>query len=232
MRRIRHVAIGAAALVAVIPVLTLAGHAAAGQEPPAAAAPAGDPKPQAPPPAALVVDPLPVPVAEPVPAEAAATEVAAAEAEAQPADTPAVPEEPVLPEAPVEAPPPPPPVDPYTAAGIVREAFARFGPEVQDQAVRIAVCESHLDAGAVGFNRDGNAGRHDLGRHSSDWGIMQINSHWNLDRYLPADSVDYVAALDPHWNAQVASDIYARGGWQLWSTAPYALDEAAYEAHC
>jgi hypothetical protein len=217
--RIR-LAVGSVLLGTLVLVQALAGPGVEGQA--AAVVVPSDPP--------TVVSPLPVgtvlpaPPVEPVlpppePEIAVAAEEVTAPVEAEP-----VPE----PEALVF----PPPVGPFEAADIVREAFARFGPEVQDEAVRIAVCESHLNPTAIGHNRDGNAGRHDLGEHSSDWGLMQINSYWNLDRYLPADTSDYHQALDPYWNAEVAADLYRRGGWGLWSTAPFASDVAAYEARC
>jgi hypothetical protein len=221
--RIR-LAFGSVLLGTLVLVQALAGPGVEGQEA-AVAVPVDPPRAASSLPVATVPPAPPVEPALPLPEPEIA--VAAEEATAPPEAEPA-PEPPPEPEAPAL----PPPVGPFEAADIVRAAFARFGPEVQDEAVRIAVCESHLNPAAIGHNRDGNAGRHDLGEHSSDWGLMQINSYWNLDRYLPADTSDYHQALDPYWNAQVAADLYGRGGWGLWSTAPFASDVAAYEARC
>lgn len=86
-------------------------------------------------------------------------------------------------------------------ADIIRSAFARFGPDVAEQAVRVAQCESHLDPRATN------------GQHAS---LFQISRTYHEARARRL-GFDWSRMWEPAVNAAVAADIYASSGWTPWT---------------
>jgi hypothetical protein len=81
-----------------------------------------------------------------------------------------------------------------------------FGPEVFDEAVRVAWCESRLNPNAMtGSNRNGTADR----------GLFQLNDGGTMQRL----GVDPREAFDAYSNAQAAAVLHDDRGWQPWVCA-------------
>jgi hypothetical protein len=81
-----------------------------------------------------------------------------------------------------------------------------------DNALRVASCESGLEAGAVGTNTDG----------TQDIGIFQLNTGGTLQELLTRDgfaSSDLNQALDADWNVKMAAVLWSERGWEPWSCA-------------
>jgi len=102
---------------------------------------------------------------------------------------------------PTPAPRAPRPAPQGDVADIIRTGFARFGGDVAEQAVRVAMCESTLRPGAT------NAG---------SVGVLQIHVPSHRARitrlgYTPDQ------LYDPAVNAAAAADIWAEQGWQPWT---------------
>jgi hypothetical protein len=88
----------------------------------------------------------------------------------------------------------------------IRVAFAERGatPAQQDQAIRVAHCESTL--------------RHDaVSRGGGNWGLFQIN---RVHRpRVEAMGFSWSDMLLPYENSIVAADIWAEQGWRPWTCA-------------
>lgn len=82
----------------------------------------------------------------------------------------------------------------------IRLAFEEHGPQVQDEAVEVARCESTLRADA---------------RNGQYLGLFQLGSYhyWRIDQH----GGDWANAFH---NAEAASDLYAEQGWRPWSCRP------------
>ena len=85
---------------------------------------------------------------------------------------------------------------------LIREGFARFGPDVAEQAVRVAACETGqtFDPGAT---------------NGSHRGLFQISTRWHAERVARLGFT-----LDQLWQARpniaVAADLYSESGWGPW----------------
>ena len=93
-----------------------------------------------------------------------------------------------------------------SAEDFIRVAFAERGASVaqQDQAVRVANCESTL--------------RHDaISPGGGNWGLFQINSVHRPR--VEAMGYTWDQMLMPYENARVAASIWAEQGWRPWSCA-------------
>ncbi|MGY6501515.1 MAG: transglycosylase SLT domain-containing protein [Acidimicrobiales bacterium] len=89
---------------------------------------------------------------------------------------------------------------------MIRAAFAERGatPAQQDQAIRVAHCESthRWDAVSPG---------------GGNWGLFQINTvHRGR---VAAMGMSWDQMLMPYQNAQVAADLWAEQGWGPWTCA-------------
>lgn len=93
----------------------------------------------------------------------------------------------------------PAPLDPIQS--YILEVFGKDG---QD-AIKIAKCESKLNPQAVGHNSDSV--------QSTDWGLFQINDHWQKISN-PSFLLDYKI------NTLMAKKIFdSRGNWSAWTCA-------------
>lgn len=93
-----------------------------------------------------------------------------------------------------------------TTEEMIMTAFASRGATVeqQDQALRVAQCESNLRPGAVSPG-------------GGNWGLFQINKvHTGR---VAAHGFAWSEMLYPWQNAVVAADLWAESGWQPWSCA-------------
>lgn len=93
-----------------------------------------------------------------------------------------------------------------TAEDMIRFAFAERGatPAQQDQAIRVARCESSLHAGAISPG-------------GGNWGLFQINTvHRGRVQAMGYQWNDMLRGFE---NAQVAADIWAEQGWRPWTCA-------------
>jgi len=89
---------------------------------------------------------------------------------------------------------------------MIRVAFSERGasPAVQEQAVRVAHCESTLRPAAKSPG-------------GGNWGLFQINT---VHRGRVATmGFDWNQMLEPWANAVVAADLWAQQGWRPWSCA-------------
>jgi hypothetical protein len=97
------------------------------------------------------------------------------------------------------------PIKPTPIAGevadIIRAGFARFGPAVAEQAVRVARCESTLNPTATN------------GHHA---GLFQVAEPYHRAR-IARLGFTWAQMLEPAPNTAVAADLYAESGWQPWS---------------
>lgn len=102
---------------------------------------------------------------------------------------------------------PMPPPDPDPTAMTEREAIERWFPDIRDQAIRVADCESSLNEGAVN-----PAGYH---------GLFQIGEgHRSAFERVTGQSWGS-AIYEAYYNAQYARDLYDRsGGWGPWGCKP------------
>jgi hypothetical protein len=129
----------------------------------------------------------------------------------------------IIPPLNLEAPPPPAPVTSTTpstsmprahetapikptpiageVADVIRAGFARFGPAVAEQAVRVARCESTLNPQATN------------GHHA---GLFQVAEPYHRAR-ITRLGFTWAQMLEPAPNTAVAADLYAESGWQPWS---------------
>ena len=123
---------------------------------------------------------------------------------ADPAPAPAAPA-PAPPSAPetsaAAAPAPAPEPEPARGSGDPYDAIATYFPDVYDEAVAIADCESGMDPNAV------NAG---------NYGLFQISDvHRDL---VESMGYSWDQILDPYVNADVARALYdGSGGWGPWT---------------
>lgn len=93
-----------------------------------------------------------------------------------------------------------------TTEDMIRVAFSERGasPHQQEQAIRVAHCESTLNPGAVSPG-------------GGNWGLFQINK---VHRKRVNDlGFSWDEMLYPWQNAVVAADIWAHQGWGPWSCA-------------
>ena len=86
-------------------------------------------------------------------------------------------------------------------AAIIRAGFARFGPDVAEQAVRVAQCESTLNPAATN------------GHHA---GLFQIAEPYHRAR-IARLGFTWAQMLEAGPNVAVAADLYGESGWQPWS---------------
>lgn len=89
---------------------------------------------------------------------------------------------------------------------LIREGFARFGPDVAEQAVRVAACET-------GGTFDPHATN---GVHR---GLFQVSTRYHAERVRRLGFT-----LEQLWQARpniaVAADLYADSGWGPWQCQP------------
>ena len=93
-----------------------------------------------------------------------------------------------------------------TPQDMIRVAFSERGasPAQQEEAIRVAHCESTLRPGAISPG-------------GGNWGLFQINRvHQGR---VAALGFDWQEMLHPWQNAQVAADIWAEQGWRPWTCA-------------
>jgi hypothetical protein len=93
-----------------------------------------------------------------------------------------------------------------TVEDVIRVAFAERGatPAQQEQAIRVAHCESTLRPEAISSG-------------GGNWGLFQIN---RVHRgRVEAMGLSWDSMLRPYENAYVAADIWAEQGWRPWSCA-------------
>lgn len=130
---------------------------------------------------------------------AAPVEVAAAPDPEPAAPAPEAPAPPAA-EATVAAPPPAP------TGSSVEAAIQAWFPDVYDQALRVAACESSLNPGAV--SRGG-------GNH----GLFQIN---NVHRrnFEAVTGQPWSMVYDAYYNSQYARRLYDGSGWRPWTCRP------------
>ena len=168
--------------LAPLPMVALTTTTTATTTPPTTAAPA---------PVTTAQSAAPVPARVPAPAPEPAPVV-------EPAPEPIV--EPA-PEPIVEPAPEPEPAP----SGSVEEAIYTFFPDVYDQAIHVASCESGMNPGAI----SGGGG---------NWGLFQINTvHRNR---VAAMGYSWDQLLDPYVNSHVARSIYDESGWRPWACRP------------
>lgn len=84
---------------------------------------------------------------------------------------------------------------------LIRRVFARFGPAVAEQAVRVSFCESRHNPAATN------------GQHAS---LFQISRTYHEERARRL-GFTWDRMWDPEVNSLVAADIYASSGWQPWT---------------
>lgn len=85
---------------------------------------------------------------------------------------------------------------------VIRAGFARFGPEVAEEAVRVAKCESGLNPRAAN------------GQHA---GLMQISRTYHAARVARL-GFTWAQMFEAGPNVAVAADIYREsGGWGPWT---------------
>jgi hypothetical protein len=102
----------------------------------------------------------------------------------------------------------PPAVAPAAApapSGSALEAIAAWFPDVYDQAVRVASCESSLNPGAV----SAGGGNH---------GLFQINNV-HAGSFAAVTGQSWDARYNAHYNAQFARYLYDQSGWGPWACA-------------
>ena len=85
---------------------------------------------------------------------------------------------------------------------LIRRVFARFGPAVAEQAVRVAGCESRYDPAVV--NSSGHTGLFQLSPRYHTARAQRLGFSWAQMR-----------EAEP--NALVAADLYAEQGWGPWT---------------
>ena len=105
-------------------------------------------------------------------------------------------------------------------AAIIRLYFPQ---EQWDNAIRVADCESSLDASVVSKpNWNG----------TKDWGLFQFNDGGTLQGWLTRTGEDpkkVEKALDPHWSARAAAlKVKTDGNWGAWSCAHTPYGERTY----
>ncbi len=93
-----------------------------------------------------------------------------------------------------------------TPEDFIRVAFSERGAntEQQEQAVRVAHCESTLRPDAKS-------------RGGGNWGLFQINTVHRAR--VEAMGYTWDQMLLPYENARVAADIWAEQGWRPWTCA-------------
>lgn len=96
---------------------------------------------------------------------------------------------------------------------LIRAEFARFGPVVAEQAVRVAGCESTGDE--TGERIDPNATG-----SQGEVGMFQLHPDYQAARAAKFGWV-MTDLYDPAKNVAVAADLYAESGWSQW-TCEYA----------
>ncbi|HVK25324.1 MAG TPA: peptidoglycan-binding protein [Actinokineospora sp.] len=93
-----------------------------------------------------------------------------------------------------------------TVAAAIR---AVFPDSIEDKAIRVATCESGLNAIAININTNG----------TRDYGVFQFNAGGTLQAYLAgattAEKIDN--ALHHTANIQAAYRLYQDRGWQPWA---------------
>jgi hypothetical protein len=102
----------------------------------------------------------------------------------------------------------PPAVAPAAApapSGSALEAIAAWFPDVYDQAVRVASCESSLNPGAV----SAGGGNH---------GLFQINNV-HAGSFAAVTGQSWDARYNAHYNAQFARYLFDQSGWGPWACA-------------
>ena len=112
---------------------------------------------------------------------------------------------------PTTAPPTTAPPAPVVAAapapsGSALEAIAAWFPDVYDQAVQVASCESSLNPGAM----SSGGGNH---------GLFQINSV-HAGSFAAVTGQSWDARYNAYYNAQFARYLYDSSGWGPWACRP------------
>lgn len=97
---------------------------------------------------------------------------------------------------------------------MIRAEFARWGPQVQDEAVAVAQCESGLkpDANNAGTNTNG----------TTDHGLFQFNDGGTAQgilRQLGEDPNNIELFYDPSFASRGAELLFQQRGWQPWVCA-------------
>lgn len=92
---------------------------------------------------------------------------------------------------------------------LIRAGFARFGPVVAEQAVRVAGCESTGDSSGERLNPNATGSQGEVG-------LFQLHP-----RYQSGRAAKFGWSMndlyDPAKNVTVAVDLYASSGWQPWT---------------
>jgi Transglycosylase SLT domain len=107
---------------------------------------------------------------------------------------------------PPQAPPPEPAPAPAPSGSPSEQAIAHWFPDVYDQAVRVARCESGMNPNAV----SSGGGNH---------GLFQINSV-HRDAFTSVTGQPWSSIYDPYYNSQYARHLYNRQGWSPWGCRP------------
>lgn len=109
---------------------------------------------------------------------------------------------------PTTAPPAPAPAPPPAPApsGSALDAIATWFPEVYDQAVYVARCESSLNPGAM----SPGGGNH---------GLFQINNV-HAGSFAAVTGQSWDARYNAYYNAQFARHLYNSSGWRPWACRP------------
>lgn len=92
-------------------------------------------------------------------------------------------------------------------ADIIRSAFARFGPEVAEEAVRVAGCESTGDASGQRLNPAAMNGAH--------YGLFQVSRTYH-DARVRRLGFTWEQMTEAGPNAVVAADLYGEQRWGPW----------------
>jgi hypothetical protein len=96
-----------------------------------------------------------------------------------------------------------PPPAPTTSA---EEAIAAWFPDVYEEAVAVARCESSMNPGAV----SSGGGNH---------GLFQINDV-HRDQFTAVTGQPWDAVYDAYYNSHYARHLYNQSGWQAWACRP------------
>jgi Lysozyme like domain len=106
---------------------------------------------------------------------------------------------------PTTAPPAAAPAAAPAPSGSALEAIAAWFPDVYDQAVHVASCESSLNPGAM----SAGGGNH---------GLFQINNV-HAGSFAAVTGQSWDARYNAHYNAQFARYLYDQSGWGPWACA-------------
>ena len=87
---------------------------------------------------------------------------------------------------------------------LIRRVFARFGPNVAEQAVRVSGCETGHTYNPAVVNSSGHTG------------LFQLSPRWHTARAQRL-GFSWAQMREAEPNALVAADLYAEQGWRPWT---------------